>query len=322
MPADETTLHAILRKYRWRSDMPADQTWRENPTYLTTSRDYGRTWATSTRIFDTIAEVKTDRGLMELWGLSPHSYNSSLHRLAGGRIMGLFVGRPNLLAYNSHRGRMGKGTEEMASDVPLAGFSRDGMQSWTFRVIADKSQGNIGFSESDSVVLPSGRIVAIYGNNSGSPWFFETHSDDAGQSWSPMRQLNFRGDSPSMIRLSNGALLAAIRSLPEGGAAGIGLVLSADEGATWELLGNIHDQKNWDMAYPDLIRLADGRILCVYYTGNERQAIPDKMREEFVAVQPMRTQRENNPRIGKDYRPAAFGEIQSEIRGIFLEERS
>ena len=45
--------------------------------------------------------------------------------------------------------------------------------------------------------------------------FFETHSDDEGQTWSPMPQLNFGGDSPSVIHLSSEALLAALRSLPE-----------------------------------------------------------------------------------------------------------
>ena len=145
-------------------------------------------------------------------------------------------------------------------------------------------------------------------------WFFETHSDDEGQTWSPMRQLNFRGDSPGMIRLSSGALIAALRSMPEDGKPGIGLVASADEGQTWELLGNVHDQTNWDMGYPDLIKLANGRILCVYYTGNEHRAIPKELQEKLAAAEPNRT-------IFKGgIRPAAFGEIQSEIRGVILEE--
>ena len=179
--------------------------------------------------------------------------------------MGMFVGRADLMCYNP--GSPYKG----ASDTPMAGFSADNGMTWTFRTVADPA-GGIEFSESDSVRLPNRRFVAIYGNNAGSSSFVETHSDDEGQSWSPMRQIDFQGDSPSMIRLDGGALLTAIRSRPEHKRepSGFGLAASPDGGGTWEFLGNVHDQGNWDMSYPDLIKLADGRILCLYYTGNER----------------------------------------------------
>ena len=309
MPADEPVLRAALQLYRWDEELPADKTWRENPVYWIFSNDYGDTWGKMVKVHDTIAEVETDCGTQRFWGLWLHSNESTLHRLSDGRLMGLFVGRSDLMCYNPST------TYESPSDTPMAGFSTDNGITWTFRTIAHPADG-IGFSESDSVRLPSGRVVAIYGNNAGSPWFFETHSDNEGQTLSPMRQLNFRGDSPSMIRLASGALLAAIRSRPENGTLGIGLVASANEGQSWELLGNLHDQTNWDMGYPDLIKLANGQILCVYYTGNQRRPIPKALEEKLAAIEPIRT-------IFKGkHRPAAFGEIQSEIRGAILDDIS
>jgi hypothetical protein len=307
MPPEEKELRAALQLYRWEENMPLDKTWRENPAYWIFSKDYGDTWGKLQLVHDTIAEVKTDRGRKKFWGLWLHSNESTIHRLADGRLMGMFVGRADLAVYNPNS------THKGGSDTPMAGFSNDNGMTWTFRTVADP-EGEIGFSESDSVRLPNGRFVAIYGNNAGSPWFFETHSDNEGQTWSPMRQLNFRGDSPSMIRLSSGALIAAIRSIPEDGKGGIGLVASANEGQTWELLGNLHDQANWDMGYPDLIKLADGRILCVYYTGNERLPIPKELEDELTAKEPIRSIFEGG------IRPAAFEEIQSEIRAAILEE--
>ena len=307
LPAAEKELRAALQLYRWDETLPAGRTWRENPVYWIFSKDYGDTWGKMELVHDTISEVQTERGKKKFWGLWLHSNESTVHRLADGRLMGLFVGRADLMCYNPNS------PHEGTSDTAMAGFSADNGMTWTFRTVAEAS-GGIGFSESDSVRLPGGRFVAIYGNNAGSPWFFETHSDDEGQTWSPMRQLNFRGDSPSVIRLSSGALLAALRSLPEKGPAGIGLVASADEGQTWELLGNVHDQTNWDMGYPDLIRMANGQILCVYYTGNAHRPIPKELEEKLAAVEPNRT-------IFKGaMRPSAFEEIQSEIRAVLLQE--
>ena len=62
--------------------------------------------------------------------------------------------------------------------------------------------------------------------------------------------------------------LAARSSAPRSGDRhGTGLVLSPDGGKTWDYLGNVDDTAG-ENGYPDLVRLADGRILCVYYTGH------------------------------------------------------
>ena len=277
MPGDEPYLHAIIRKYRWVPFPKPGRNWREAVSYVAISRDLGHSWQPQAPLFaESIVEVETERGKMKLHSFSPHSYNSTLHRLPDGTVMGLFWGRSNLYPYHSYRwsNRSTQSIEQAretikglevgeSGDWALAGFSADSMRTWKFRVVSAPENG-IGLSESDSVRLSTGRYVAIYGNNAGTRYFYETHSDDRGQTWSPRRKLNFRGDSPSMITLKNDVLLAATRS---GDRHGTGLVLSPDGGQTWEYLGNLDDTPG-ENGYPDLVRLVDGRILCVYYTGN------------------------------------------------------
>ena len=277
LPANEPYLHTIIRKYRWVKFPKPGRNWREAVSYVTISRDLGHNWEPPHPLFDeSIVEVETERGPMKLHSFSPHSYNSTLHRLKDGTIMGLFWGRSHVYPYFSYhwKNRSEKSIEQAAEtikeletgtpgDWALAGFSKDNMRPWTFRVVSAPKDG-IGLSESDAVRLSTGRFVAIYGNNAGTQHFYETHSDDEGQTWSPRRKLNFQGDSPSMILLKNDVILAATRS---GDRHGTSLVASPDGGTTWDYLGNVDDTPG-ENGYPDLVRLADGRILCVYYTGH------------------------------------------------------
>ena len=277
MPADEPYLHAIIRKYRWVPFPEPGRNWREAVSYVAASHDLGHSWQPQYPLFaDSLVDVETEQGKLTLHSFSPHSYNSTLHRLQDGTIMGLFWGRTHRYPYHSYRWKnrstkslehAQRAIEELDVGTPgdwaLVGFSQDSMKSWSFRVVSAPQDG-IGLSESDSVQLSNGRFVAIYGNNAGTQYFYETHSDDEGQTWSPRRKLGFRGDSPSMIVLKNDVILAATRS---GDRHGTGLVLSSDGGQTWDYLGNVDDTAG-ENGYPDLVRLADGRIFCVYYTGN------------------------------------------------------
>ena len=316
MPEDEPFLWARLQLYRWEPNPGDDEDYRTYKTFWTVSYDNGHNWKDPFPLCDgPTCTVKTDRGEMLLGSLSPHSYGTTLTRLSDGTIMGLFVGNKLLLKYKKIAElRKQEKTEHALTEMPLAGFSKDNMRSWEFVVIADPNEYGIGFSESDIVRLDSGRLIAIYGNNQNSRFFWRTYSDDEGRTWAPMKQLTFTGDSPSMIMLASGALLAAIRYIPDDGhAAGVGLVASEDGGETWDVLGNVLDQKNWDMAYPDLIKLPDGRILCIYYTGAESKMIPAEQEAELKKTEPMYS-------IFDGMRPRAYGELDGQIRGVFLED--
>jgi len=317
MPDDEPFLWARLMMYRWIAGPADDEDYRTYQTLWTTSTDNGHNWETTFPLYLGLsATVKTDRGEMALGGLNPHSYSSTLMRLSDGTVMGMFVGNKEIMKYRKSAERRARGeTGAALTEMPLAGFSRDNLRTWEYVVVADPDEYGIGFSEADIVQLDTGRIVAIYGNNQNSPSFFRTWSDDEGRTWAPMKELSFRGDSPSMVQLADGSLLAAIRNIPEGGGVGIGLVASSDGGETWQTLGNISDQANWDMAYPDLIKLADRNFLCVFYTSAEAKMISAGQVAALRKIEPMRTMFGDG-----GMRPSAYEELNGEIRGMFIRD--
>jgi hypothetical protein len=89
-------------------------------------------------------------------------------------------------------------------------------------------------------------------------------SKDGGQTWGPVFDLGFPGHCPYLLMTPPGVLLMAHR-LPD-----TSLHYSTDEGRTWR--GPVLIDKVIG-AYPSLVLLKDGRILCVYYEEGNRSAI-------------------------------------------------
>ena len=327
MPEDEPFLWARLQLYRWQVDPPTDEDYRTYQTHWIVSHDNGHNWEPSFPFeAGPVSTIKTDRGEMTVDGLGPHSYSSTLMRLSDGTIMGMLVGNKmpsdaksshkyRRVAETSKKLKKGEPREATITEVALAGFSKDNLRSWEFVVVSDPDEEGLGGGEADLVQLDSGRLVVIYGNVQGTTGFMRTHSDDEGRTWAKRKLIEgIVGDSPSMIKLADGSLLAAIRNVEEG-ARGIGLIASGDGGESWQLLGNILDQSGWDMGYPDLIRLADGRIFCVYYTDAEAKMIPADLEAQLYKREPMRTI------FGEGaIRPRAYEELSGEIRGVFLDD--
>jgi sialidase-1 len=91
-----------------------------------------------------------------------------------------------------------------------------------------------------------------------------SESRDGGKTWSPVRELGFPGHCPYLLMTKNGVLLMAHR-VPQ-----TSLHYSLDEGNTWQgpvLIDNVIG------AYPSLLQLKDGRVLCVYYEEGQNSAI-------------------------------------------------
>ena len=313
MSEDEPFLWVRLQLYRWQYDAPPDDDLYTYRTLWTVSYDNGHNWEDPFPLEDgPLSTITTDRGQFTVSALSPHSYGSTLMRLPDGTIMGMFVGNKELMKYRKETENRNKdGQPATITEMPMAGFSKDNMRTWDeFVVIADPDEYNMGFSESDITQLDSGRIVAIYGNNQGSRSFFRTYSDDLGRSWAKMKQIELIGASPSMIQLADGTLLAAHRNCSE--PIGIGVGVSTDGGESWQLLGNLLDQGGWDMGYPDLIRMADGHILCIFYTAAEKVRIdPDE--EQRLLDAP-------SHRVLGFPRRSLYEEMDGQIRGMFLED--
>jgi Neuraminidase (sialidase) len=91
-----------------------------------------------------------------------------------------------------------------------------------------------------------------------------SESRDGGKTWGPVRELGFPGHCPYLLMTKNGVLLMAHR-VPQ-----TSLHYSLDEGQTWHgpvLIDNVIG------AYPSLLQLRDGRVLCVYYEEGQNSAI-------------------------------------------------
>ncbi len=91
-----------------------------------------------------------------------------------------------------------------------------------------------------------------------------SESKDRGRTWSPVYELGFPGHCPYLMLTKSGVLLMAHR-VPQ-----TSLHYSADEGRTWK--GPIQID-NVIGAYPSMVELMDGRVLCVYYEEGTRSAI-------------------------------------------------
>lgn len=91
-----------------------------------------------------------------------------------------------------------------------------------------------------------------------------SESKDSGRTWGVVYELGFPGHCPYLLETKNGVLLLAHR-LPQ-----TSLHYSLDEGRTWRGSVLIDDVIG---AYPSLLNLRDGRVLCVYYEEGTNSAI-------------------------------------------------
>ena len=119
--------------------------------------------------------------------------------------------------------------------------------------------------EPDVIELPDGRLLAIL-----RPCMCQMVSVDRGRTWTkPVRLL--RGEAPSLLLTSSNALLCGHRERP---GVRTGVILSLDFGRTWSPPRMIDFAGG---AYPSLVELGDGRVLCIHYQealgGNIRQAV-------------------------------------------------
>jgi Neuraminidase (sialidase) len=91
-----------------------------------------------------------------------------------------------------------------------------------------------------------------------------SESKDGGKTWGPVFELGFPGHCPCLLMTKSGVLLMAHR-VPH-----TSLHYSADEGRTWRGPVLIDDVIG---AYPSLLELKDGRVLCIYYEEGKSSAI-------------------------------------------------
>jgi hypothetical protein len=99
--------------------------------------------------------------------------------------------------------------------------------------------------------LDDGRLICVMRRRAS-----QAFSYNGGRSWSKPAPLPYRADCPYLLQTATGLLLCAHRYR------GTSVSISADRATTWSDPISIDTGPG---AYPSMVELDDGRILCLYY---------------------------------------------------------
>jgi len=171
----------------------------------------------------------------------------------------------------------------------FAVFSDDKGKTWTDRIdFPSASDTQKMYSHSRYTRMLDGRIAALqWTQEVGTAKDFDLHftiSDETGTKWSDPRPTGIMGQTSWLADLGDGILVAAY-TLREGMRPGIYVVLSEDEGKTWDLenqimvwdavgqefLGVVHKPRypashdNIAFGKPNMARLPNGEIICSWW---------------------------------------------------------
>jgi hypothetical protein len=137
-------------------------------------------------------------------------------------------------------------------------LSDDGGKTWSAPHPIGLDAGKV-VDETDVYERKDGTLLAV-----AREGMFGAESHDGGKTWGPVYDLGFPGHCPCLLMTRQGVLLLAHR-LPH-----TALHFSTDEGRTWH--GPIEIDR-FGGAYPSMVLLRDGSVLCVYYEEGPHSAI-------------------------------------------------
>ncbi|HEY5909086.1 MAG TPA: sialidase family protein [Verrucomicrobiae bacterium] len=140
--------------------------------------------------------------------------------------------------------------------------SSDAGKTWSGPIPIGKDSGVRLDAETDFVRLKDGTIYAALRGDRTNTHF--AISQDAGLTWSVVKDIGFPGHCPHFTRLSTGEILLCHR-LPL-----TALHVSRDDAKTWQGPYQIDTTIG---AYPSTVELKDGTVLVVYYEEGNGSAI-------------------------------------------------
>ena len=126
-------------------------------------------------------------------------------------------------------------------------------------------------AETDVILLKDGTLYAALRAQQEVHMHYAT-SKDMGKTWSDVKDIGFRGHSPSFTRLKSGEILLTTRAFREAPSKKgyTGLRISRDEAKTWEGPYLVDETLG---AYPSTVELKDGSVLVVYYEEGKGSGI-------------------------------------------------
>jgi hypothetical protein len=152
-------------------------------------------------------------------------------------------------------------------------YTVDGNGKRAFAAVCLSDNGGKSWSSPHPIGLKAGRVLDetdIYERRDGTllavmrEVMCGSESRDGGITWSAPYELGFPGHCPYLLMTKSGVLLMAHR-VPN-----TSLHWSLDEGRTWHGPAPIDSVGG---AYPSMVELKDGRVLCVYYEEGHNSAI-------------------------------------------------
>ena len=132
--------------------------------------------------------------------------------------------------------------------------SGDGGKTWGDATILQDTHNHY---EPSVIQLPDASLLCTI-----RPCMCITRSTDLGRTWTPRTRMGIRGDASYLLRTSTGILLNAHRH------PGTSVEYSLDDGKTWSKPVQIDTARG---AYPSMVELDDGTVLCVYYNDHARK---------------------------------------------------
>ena len=152
---------------------------------------------------------------------------------------------------------------------PVVAFSGDEGQTWDERVVVGRSSPDVTFYEPAVIRLRDERFLAIIRTMAPPYTSYQSYSEDEGRTWTTPDPVAFQGQCPYLAELRSGAILCAYRDMvPD--RYGVSASVTYDAGATWTYVARLYEGTDWNCGYPSLVRLPNGKLLCVYYTCYEK----------------------------------------------------
>ena len=131
-------------------------------------------------------------------------------------------------------------------------------------VVASNPAEHRLFNETDILRLRDGRFLAVLREGTPPHWSHKSYSADDGKNLDPPSTSRASALAWSSFDRVRSSVRTGIwnRAVP-----GMSVSVSDDAGTTWRWVGQLYSGPNGDCAYPVIVRLADDRLFCVYYTS-------------------------------------------------------
>jgi len=148
----------------------------------------------------------------------------------------------------------------------LVAMSRDHGRTFNERyIVAFEANGNLDYQEPALLQLSDGRVLCVLRTAGQGNFQYQSYSADGGKTWSKPERTSMQGQAAGLFLTKDNILVCAYRDFSPNGTS---YALSYDLGLTYEHEHVIH-AFGGDRAYPEIVPLSDGQLLCCYYEAEK-----------------------------------------------------